>query len=420
MDTQLIRERARAVLEHNLVRNETYSYTCPSPKTYQHQWLWDSCFHAIVWSHFDPEIAKSELKTLLKKQFANGLIPHMAYWHSPSGLIPKMGDWLFGGLWPEPDRSRITQPPLLPQAIHAIYKKTKDRAFVEQLFPHIERYFNWLYSERGQKISDDGLLSVIHPWETGMDLLPIWDHIHTKKRLLALRAGLWLSKIIKEYNKVDWQTERIKELNLFLVKDVAFNVIYILNLQKFADLCDIIGDTVKGELYRSRAETTLNALEKKCWDDSTGFYYSINALDDSFILELTVSGLFPICLNIDKTRLNALVQNYLFDENQFWLPFPIPCVAKSSHYFNPKGSSFVLWRGPTWLNCNWFLVKGLQKHGFLKQADHIITKTCELINRAGFREQYNPYTGEAYGAKSFGWSTLIVDLIERGELHGNP
>ena len=36
----------------------------------------------------------------------------------------------------------------------------------------------------------------------------------------------------------------------------------------------------------------------------------------------------------------------------------------------------------------------------------------ELVEKSGFREQYNPYNGKPYGAKGFGWSTLIVDLIK--------
>ena len=63
-----------------------YQYTVPSPDTYPYQWLWDSCFHAIILSHFNIRDAKAEILTLLSKQFDNGLIPHMIYWDK--GDIP--------------------------------------------------------------------------------------------------------------------------------------------------------------------------------------------------------------------------------------------------------------------------------------------------------------------------------------------
>jgi hypothetical protein len=34
-----------------------------------------------------------------------------------------------------------------------------------------------------------------------------------------------------------------------------------------------------------------------------------------------------------------------------------------------------------------------------------------LIAKSGFREYYNPLTGEGFGARNFGWSTLLIDMI---------
>jgi hypothetical protein len=39
-----------------------------------------------------------------------------------------------------------------------------------------------------------------------------------------------------------------------------------------------------------------------------------------------------------------------------------------------------------------------------------VEKTKELVLRGGFREFYNPFTGEPYGAPGFGWSTLVLDM----------
>lgn len=411
MEVSKIKERARLVLEGNLVSNDEFFYTCPSTGTYQHQWLWDSCFHAIVWTYFDPENAKKELICLIKKRFENGMLPHMNYWRSASGLIPRLGDWLFGRIWPERNRSRITQAPVIAQAVAAVYDKTQDKIFLERMIKPLQNYFDWLHHERNEQISGDGLVSVVHPWETGMDLLPIWDHIHKVKRLFTLRAGLWLSRLVKQYNKVEWDIEKIKELDLFLVKDVAFNVIYILNLYSLANLCDVLDQKDKGNQYRSRAENAQKTLETKCWDDETNFFYSIHSITDTILPEITVSGLFPICLEIDKKKLEKLVHKHLLNEEEFWLPYPIPSVAKSSPKFNPKGSVMVLWRGPTWFNTNWYIVKGLQRHGFDEYATEIITKMREMVEISGFREQYNPFTAKGYGAKKFGWSTLLVDLL---------
>jgi hypothetical protein len=35
----------------------------------------------------------------------------------------------------------------------------------------------------------------------------------------------------------------------------------------------------------------------------------------------------------------------------------------------------------------------------------------EMIEKWGFREYYNPETGQGYRRENFGWSTLILDLL---------
>ena len=36
-----------------------------------------------------------------------------------------------------------------------------------------------------------------------------------------------------------------------------------------------------------------------------------------------------------------------------------------------------------------------------------------VIKKSGFREYYNPLTGDGLGAKDFGWSTLVMDMMKR-------
>jgi len=414
IDAEPLIARARSVLEGNLITGDGYTYTCPSRDTYQHQWLWDSCFHAIMWAHFDPAIAERELLTLTQKQFPNGMLPHMNYWRPATGFKPRMGDLLFKGTWPEPDRSCITQPPLIAEAVAAVHAKTQDDAFLSQMLPALVRYYDWLHEERSEQISGDGLVTIIHPWESGMDLLPIWDHIHHIRRMFALRTGGWLGAILKDYKKVGWDVTRIKTIQgptRFLVKDVSFNCIYIRNLQVLADLCAAAGDEERVSIYRQRAAVAQQSLEQKCWDERDGFFFSIDALTDEIFPEVTISGLFPLILDINDQSAERLVREHVLNAEEFWLPYPLPCVAKSSPHFNPKGALAALWRGPIWICMAWYIVKGLQHHGYADAATHATERLAEMVQRAGFREQYNPLTGRAYGAKNFGWTTLVADLL---------
>jgi glycogen debranching enzyme len=123
----------------------------------------------------------------------------------------------------------------------------------------------------------------------------------------------------------------------------------------------------------------------------------------------------PLILDIDKKYVKPLVEEHLLNNKEFYLAYPIPTVARSEPSFLPAPPVIarepIIWRGPTWINTNWYLIKGLQRHGYDQEAQKLIERTVDLVKQSGFREFFNPYTGEGYGAKSFSWSTLVVDLL---------
>ena len=61
-----IETQACEVLLGNRRTTGGYQYTVPSNAAYPYQWLWDSCFHAIVLSSFEPDAAKAELRSLAR------------------------------------------------------------------------------------------------------------------------------------------------------------------------------------------------------------------------------------------------------------------------------------------------------------------------------------------------------------------
>ena len=81
--------------------------------------------------------------------------------------------------------------------------------------------------------------------------------------------------------------------------------------------------------------------------------------------------------------------------------------------FRPGFDRWRCWRGPSWVNSAWLLVPPLRELGYEREADGIVRSLAAAIERDGFREYYNPHTGAGLAARDFGWSTLIVDLLDR-------
>src|SRR5580704_6929655 len=59
--------------------NDQGKYTQPAHGLYPHQWLWDSCFIAIGLRHVSVNRAETELKSLLRGQWHNGMLPNIIF-----------------------------------------------------------------------------------------------------------------------------------------------------------------------------------------------------------------------------------------------------------------------------------------------------------------------------------------------------
>jgi hypothetical protein len=58
------------------------------------------------------------------------------------------------------------------------------------------------------------------------------------------------------------------------------------------------------------------------------------------------------------------------------------------------------------------MIRGLERHGFHAEADHLRGLTLDLVSRSGFTEYYEPTTGEPLGSRQFSWSAaLTLDLL---------
>lgn len=394
-------------------KNINFKFIAPANREYVYQWLWDTAFHAIVLANFDPEWAKNEIRNFLVGQWDNGFLPHIIFW----GKKKSLPHWAYieSALSLRPRTSSITQPPVFPIAVESIYKKSKDKKFLEEVLPKLSAHHKWLLSNRD--IDNDFLISIISPNESGMDELPVFQ-------VAAGYQGMDTTIMHYTYRKGDFLNHRngfnsirILEKDYFNVEELLFNVIFIESSRSLARLFRIIGNIAEADFYKHIANTSEKALISKCWDEEDAIFYSLYSKNEKFAKVKTVASLAPLFLDgLKGNKLEAIVTKHLLNPDEFATKFPIPSVARNEKYYvphdTPKHQVKLLWRGPTWISTNWLIVKGLKKHGYHDIASKIISQTSKMIEKNGFREYYNPETGEGYRRENFGWSTLILDLIE--------
>ncbi|MBD3387645.1 MAG: glycoside hydrolase [Candidatus Altiarchaeales archaeon] len=401
---------ARAVLESNDVDG---SSTRPSPRLYPHQWLWDSCFIAVGYSHFNVSRAKREILSALGGQWENGMIPHIRFNPEVRDYFPSPGDW---GVPDGKMTSGITQPPMPAIAAWEIFRRDRDRSFLEKVHGSLCSYHEYLHSERGGEV-----LFIVHPWESGMDNSPIFDsalqRIEVDDTLEYLRMDRDLvdeaqrpvkehydryMQLLKTFQEFEYDIGDIRRNSDFIFEDVLFNSIWSRANQDLARICREVGED--GAEYSEWCERTNEEMarrEFRCYD----------AKSEEYVEKLSCAAIMPLYADaVEKDDLAGVLSSI----DALTLEHPICSYGPGQPEFDPS----CYWRGPVWVNINWFLIRGLLDYGLNDLAREITGKTLKMIGENGFREYYNPLSGEGYGGDRFSWTAALCIDIEKSMVNG--
>ncbi len=416
-------------------------WTRPAPTHYPHQWLWDSCFVAIGLSHLDVKRAETEINSLFRGQWSNGMIPHMVFGDQVDSKGKSFWDSKVSPF--APDRvvtSGITQPPVVAEAVVRIGSKMTEedrKYFYKKAYPHLLAHHEWLYRERNPHA--EGLVLLIHPWETGMDNSPPWmaemekhqkpwwikafdfsraDVIMQRIRgdtrqtseeeRISTRESLLLYNVVRRLRRKQYDCDQILLRSHFLIEDLFFNAILIRNNQLLQEIAREIHAEIPAETlsFMNKATKSLEDL----WDEETGQYYSRNFVTRKSLKMSTIATLIPLYSGaVSKDRAQKLV-DLLKDEHWFGLPWPVPSVPLRAPEFGDR----KYWQGPTWINTNWLVIEGLLRYGYKEEAKKLRQGTIDLVERSGFKEYFSPVDGYGAGLEPFSWSAaLTIDLLER-------
>jgi glycogen debranching enzyme len=415
-DSELI-EKVRTLMFDNIKAGLSpylkahYCYVMPSPGNYPFQWWWDTCFNIFILCALDETaLAKQNLKSLFRMQEKNGYVGHMIFWES---LLPRDKLNILQGppVWHQvrPHMSSLIQPPLVAQSLLRIYEIDKDVAFLEEMLPKIKKYMHWLSVNRD--FDGDGLISIISPFESGIDWKPSFGEVMGFKPMKANERYYWTTIYVDFRNFLRWYNLKwIYKANYFIVKETLLNTMYVQDLRALAKLCLLAKDK-DAEKYEKLASKAANRILELMYDEETAAFYDVYGPENKKAKVLTFTIGIPILLEeVPKKMSIEILKRHFLNEEEFNLPYPIPSVAKSDPSFSPFETKF-LWRGPTWIVANWFLLGSFKANGFEKEAKLLLQSVRDLIEKSGFREYYNPLTGKGYGAKDFTWSGLVVDMM---------
>jgi hypothetical protein len=324
-------------------------YTVPNAVTYPFRWLWDSCFHALIWGELgEPERAVAELTHVLRGQDERtGFVPHIDYERDPSH---------HAAFWGRSGASTITQPPMYGHAVAALARRGIDvPAEVRERAAFGVGYF------QRERAHASGLVAITHPWETGCDDSPRFDH--------------WGAGDVRRWYDVKGRLVRELPDNGFDCAPVSLSALVAWNAAELSLDAGALVDAIASR-----------------WDADARTWVDAGAAAETSGRVRVLEALLAL-LVVDQPDARPQV----IDPAQFGGAFG-PCGV---HRGEPAFDRRRYWRGPVWPQLGYLLAQAGSP-----VADGVVRGTIA----SGLAEFWDPDDGASLGAVPQSWSGLALLL----------
>jgi hypothetical protein len=370
------RERVRAMLERHWVPE---GYAAPNDEVYPWQWLWDSCFHALIWAELgEPDRAVRELTSALSTQADDGFVPHMNYVRDPG---------YHAAFWGRRGASSITQPPMYGHAVAEL--RRRGVSIPDELEHRARRGLDFLL--RVRRRDRNGLVLLAHPWETGCDDSPRWDDLCPGEGFDLVR---WKQRKGDLVETIERRPGGAPVANrLFAVASAGFNALVAFNAHELGlDATDVV-----------------EALDAR-WDDELVTWVDAGDTAGGSGRARTIDGLLPTLVSrrADRVKraLGAVVEPTAYGGD---------CGPAGVHRDEPTFAPSRYWRGPAWPQLSYLLWVAAARAGEQATAAAIAAATVRGGDRSELAEYWDPDTGAGLGAVPQSWAGLVVLLARAGE-----
>ena len=226
---------------------------------------------------------------------------------------------------------------------------------------------------------------------------------------------------------------------------IYLNCLMYKELEAMVYLAKQLNQSAIGAEFANDALALKAAIQKNCWDERDGFFYSVDlnlkpvdnhqdtTLGRSFIIHSGYprdydcliqrigvwSGFLALWAGIaTPEQADRMVKEHYSNTKTFNAPSGVRTLSKMEKMYSLRASANPSnWRGPVWGISNYMVFKGLEKYGYKKEASELAEKTIKMFGKdfkknGALHEYYEPETGEPLLNKGFqNWNYLVLNMI---------
>ncbi len=393
---------ARAALAWNTIYDPVRDRVItPVTRTWcsAHGWVlfeWDTYFAAYMFAVDNPELAMTNAIAITHEMTSEGLVPNFA---QANGFASK-------------DRS---EPPVGAWVCREIYRSSRVRWFLEEVYPNLLTWNRWWWKARRNK--GDLLAWGSTPYE------PVCDHYWEKKGVnerfgASLESGLDNSPM---YDDVPFDSER----HVLEMWDVGLNGLYVADCEALADIADELGRSEESRELRERANTVRAAMSAELWDEQFGLFLNKRTDTGEFSRRISPTNFYALLARVaTPEQATRMLSEHFYNPVEFWGEWVLPSIARN----DPAYAEQSYWRGRVWGPMNFLAYISLRCYGLDQARQDLAGKSKALLLKnwcasGHVLENYNAETGDntvaagKMGGDSFYyWGGLLgtIALMEAG------
>jgi len=353
---------------------------------------WDTYFAAYMLSLDSQDLAYANAIAITKEITERGFIPN----NSQPGHKSE-------------DRS---QPQVGSVVVREIYRKYRDRWFLQEVFDELLSWNRWRAANRD---IDGYLVYGSDPYDYGDNKL------RSAKEAGKIQAAKWESGLD---NSPMWDEAVFDPVShRLLLADVGLMSLYITDCFCLSEIATILGKNEVAKELIQRAEKYAQKLES-LWDDKFGLYLNKDLVTGKFSSRLSPTLFYPLLARVPtQKQAERMIKEHFYNPDEFWGEYILPSIARNDPAF--KDNHY--WRGRIWAPLNFLVYLGLRNYDLPEARQDLVIKSRNLLLKSWIEEKhvYENYSAETgrgddeakkWSDSFYHWGALLgfISMIEDG------